>query len=81
MFLCFWWLHFKQLWNYLLDSYILLSFSGLKCQVAIEVEREEDEGGTVGETFTDYVSVFLLRFMFDNLVSGISFAFINCFIP
>lgn len=27
------------------------------CQVAIEVEREEDEGGMVGETFTDYVSV------------------------
>lgn len=26
-------------------------------QVAIDVEREEDEGGTVGETFTDYVSI------------------------
>lgn len=26
------------------------------CQVAIEVEREEDEGGIVGETFTEYVS-------------------------
>lgn len=25
-------------------------------QVAIDVEREEDEGGTVGETFTEYVS-------------------------
>lgn len=24
-------------------------------QVAIEVEREEDEGGMVGETFMDYV--------------------------
>lgn len=28
-------------------------------QVAIEVEREEDEGGMVGETFTDYVSLSL----------------------
>jgi hypothetical protein len=26
-------------------------------QVAIDVEREEDEGGTVGETFTDYVRI------------------------
>jgi len=26
-------------------------------QVAIEVEREEDGGGSVGETFTDYVSL------------------------
>jgi hypothetical protein len=25
-------------------------------QVAIDVERDEDEGGTVGETFTDYVN-------------------------
>lgn len=25
-------------------------------QVAVEVERDEDEGGMVGETFTDYVS-------------------------
>lgn len=24
-------------------------------QVAVDVEREEDEGGTVGETFMDYV--------------------------
>lgn len=38
---------------------MLLPFSGLTCQVAIEVEREEDEGGTVGETFTDYVSFIL----------------------
>lgn len=38
---------------------MLLPFSGLSCQVAIEVEREEDEGGTVGETFTDYVSFIL----------------------
>lgn len=29
----------------------------VEIQVAIEVEREEDEGGLVGETFTDYVSV------------------------
>lgn len=28
-------------------------------QVAIEVEQEEGEGGTVGETFTDYVSAML----------------------
>ena len=28
----------------------------LGIQVALEVEREEDEGGMVGETFTDYVS-------------------------
>lgn len=26
-----------------------------KLQVAIEVELEEDSGGVVGETFTDYV--------------------------
>lgn len=26
-------------------------------QVALEVEQEEDEAGTVGDTFTDYVSV------------------------
>lgn len=33
-------------------------------QVAIEVEREEDEGGLVGETFTDYVSVlFILSYI------------------
>jgi len=31
-------------------------------QVAIDVEREEDEGGTVGETFTDYVSTLSLDF-------------------
>lgn len=31
------------------------------CQVAIEVEREEDEGGMVGETFTDYVSVLFFK--------------------
>lgn len=31
------------------------------CQVAIEVEREEDEGGQAGETFTDYVSVFVFH--------------------
>ena len=35
----------------MLESCICLLF-----QVAIEVEQEEDEGGTVGETFTDYVS-------------------------
>lgn len=39
-------------------------------QVAIEVEREED-GGTAGETFTDYVSNFFLfkiaiQFLFDH---------------
>jgi len=27
-------------------------------QVAIDVEREEDEGGPVGETFMDYVRIF-----------------------
>jgi len=31
-------------------------------QVAIDVEREEDEGGTVGETFTDYVSTLSIDF-------------------
>lgn len=31
-------------------------------QVAIDVEREEDEGGTVGETFTDYVSTSCIDF-------------------
>lgn len=36
------------------------SFRFQTCQVAIEVEREEDEGGMVGETFTDYVIVFIL---------------------
>ena len=25
-------------------------------QVALEVEQEEDEAGTIGDTFTDYVS-------------------------
>ncbi|KAG6765551.1 hypothetical protein POTOM_029597 [Populus tomentosa] len=30
------------------------SFQDLPYKVAIEVEREEDEGGTAGETFTDY---------------------------
>lgn len=29
--------------------------------MAIEVEREEDEGGMSGETFTDYVSIEMLR--------------------
>lgn len=29
-------------------------------QVAIDVERDEDEGGTFGETFTDYVRVYVL---------------------
>lgn len=35
-------------------------FYFLICQVAIEVEREEDEGGMAGETFTDYVSILFL---------------------
>lgn len=30
-----------------------------KFQVAIEVEREEDEGGMAGETFTDYVNLLI----------------------
>jgi hypothetical protein len=30
-------------------------FKFFQTQVAVDVEREEDEGGTVGETFTDYV--------------------------
>lgn len=34
----------------------LLNLIFVEIQVAIEVEREEDEGGLVGETFTDYVS-------------------------
>ena len=38
------------------------SFYSIIYQVAIEVEREEDEGGTAGETFTDYVSILLLKF-------------------
>lgn len=33
-------------------------------QVAIEVEREEDGGGSVGETFTDYVSLYTYLIMF-----------------
>ena len=33
---------------------------GKTFQVAIEVEREEDEGGMVGETFTDYVIILIL---------------------
>lgn len=40
-----------------------LSVNAKTGQVAIEVEREEDEGGTVGETFMDYVSVVPLDFM------------------
>lgn len=27
-------------------------------QVVVDVEREEDEGGTIGDTFTDYVRFF-----------------------
>lgn len=46
-------------------------FSSLHCvvmfQVAIEVEREEDEGGMVGETFMDYVC-FLCNLSFLLLV-------------
>lgn len=43
------------------------------CQVAIEVEREEDEGGMVGETFTDYVSAVLFK------PPSLSFIFFNVF--
>jgi hypothetical protein len=46
-------------------------FDTRTCQVAIEVEREEDEGGTAGETFTDYVSIiskcFLQNFCKESL--------------
>jgi hypothetical protein len=31
------------------------------------VEREEDEGGTVGETFTDYVSIISKSFTLEVL--------------
>jgi hypothetical protein len=37
-------------------SIFLLLFCIKLNQVAVEVERDEDEGGMVGETFTDYVS-------------------------
>jgi hypothetical protein len=33
------------------------------------VEREEDEGGTVGETFTDYVSIISKSFL-QNFCKG-----------
>lgn len=40
------------------DAFLLLywhyNYSEFK-QVAVDVEREEDEGGTAGETFIDYV--------------------------
>ena len=29
-------------------------------QLAVDVERDEDEGGTFGETFIDYVRVYVL---------------------
>jgi hypothetical protein len=32
-------------------------------QVAVDVEREEDEGGAVGDTFMDYVRYFFLKNM------------------
>lgn len=32
------------------------------CQVALEVEQEEDEAGTVGDTFTDYVTMKIISF-------------------
>lgn len=38
-----------------MSLFLLLSCMELN-QVAVEVERDEDEGGMVGETFTDYVS-------------------------
>lgn len=47
---------FKAVTNYCSFS-TLLNMIIVEIQVAIEVEREEDEGGLVGETFTDYVSV------------------------
>lgn len=50
-------LHHKNL-PFLL-VFLCLSFDVVTCQVAIEVEREEDEGGMVGETFTDYVSILI----------------------
>lgn len=40
---------------YIDDFYFFISCIPLN-QVAVEVERDEDEGGMVGETFTDYVS-------------------------
>lgn len=47
-------LHFCSLSFF--DKYFCSPIYIVLCQVAIEVEREEDEGGLVGETFTDYVS-------------------------
>lgn len=40
-------------------------------QVALEVEQEEDEGGTAGETFTDYVSVMVDAFSLKMDLSGL----------
>ncbi len=40
-------------------------------QVALEVEQEEDEGGTAGETFTDYVSVMVDAFSLKMVLSGL----------
>lgn len=46
---------------YLIFSPTVLIYFQIPFQMAIEVEREEDEGGMSGETFTDYVSVKMLK--------------------
>lgn len=55
--------------NFLVHVPLCFIFFDTKtCQVAIEVEREEDEGGTVGETFTDYVSIISKSFTLEVLL-------------
>lgn len=40
----------------------------MSVQVAIEVEQEEGEGGMVGETFTDYVRIIIIKIDFVNYI-------------
>lgn len=41
-------------------------------QVALEVEQEEDEAGTIGDTFTDYVSADIFMYHWANFVGDLT---------
>jgi hypothetical protein len=50
-------------------------------QVAIDVERDEDEGGTVGETFTDYVNTLSIDLDAEYTLAELLSVLIDMFCP